>query len=56
MNRKCAVIVCRRDAIPTGARCDQHTRIALTGAFGEPEWVRRAREHRLPVRIENIAA
>ena len=35
------------------ATCDQHTRMDM----GErPEWVRRALEHRLPVRIDGGSA
>lgn len=51
MPRNCATPDCRREAIPHGSHCDQHTRQLLTGAFGQPEWVRRAMERRLPTRI-----
>jgi hypothetical protein len=50
MNR-CIVPTCLRAAIPHGNRCDAHTRALQTGAFGKPEWVRRAEESRLPVRV-----
>lgn len=47
---RCQHIGCLRAAIPDGARCEEHTRAALTAAFA-PEWVKRAQEHRLPVRV-----
>jgi hypothetical protein len=54
MNR-CNIPTCLRARIPNGAMCDAHTRAAQTAAFGEPEWVRRSREHRLPYRVEGGA-
>lgn len=54
MNR-CSEPRCLRARITNGNYCDNHTRRLLTGAFGIPEWVRRAQEHRLPVRVENMA-
>jgi epoxyqueuosine reductase QueG len=33
-------------------KCEACIRRLQTGAFGEPEWVRRARENRLPTRAE----
>ena len=55
MNR-CTKPACLRARIANGAYCDAHTRELQTGAFGEPEWVRRSREHRLPYRVEGGAA
>lgn len=49
--KRCNKKDCLRAAIPDGAMCDQHTREAMTDAFA-PEWVIRARERRLPSRVE----
>lgn len=50
--KRCDEPGCLRARIPNGSRCDAHTRELLTGAFGKPEWVKRAMEHRLPSRVE----
>jgi hypothetical protein len=42
---------CLRAVVRDGAKCEAHTREALTAAFA-PEWVRRSRENRLAPRIE----
>lgn len=48
--KRCSKPLCLRAAIEHGAMCDQHTREALSNAW-RPEWVKRAEERRLPVRI-----
>lgn len=53
----CAVYGCEREVMRSSSgfeyrKCESCVRRAMTAAFGEPEWVRRARDHRLPTRAE----
>lgn len=47
---RCSSPLCLRARIKDGAYCDRHTSELQTQAFA-PEWVRRAQQHRLPVRV-----
>lgn len=53
----CQVYGCERAVMRSSSgfayrKCEDHVRQSMTAAFGEAEWVRRARESRLPVRAE----
>jgi hypothetical protein len=54
--RTCSTPDCRREAEPNYTACSAHIVARLTGAFGEPEWVRRMRVRGLPAKDFTAAA